>query len=462
MRVSEQGSQYGDAAGALSVSQLVRRMKNILEIEIGEVWVEGEVSNLKRQASGHYYFSLKDEKAQLACAMFGARRREGHEALDDGAKVRVFGEVTVYEARGNAQLVVRRVEAAGLGELQARFEALKKKLQSEGLFDEGRKKRLPGFPSTIGIVTSPTGAALQDMINVLSRRAPWVQAVLYPVQVQGKGAEVGIARAIEQLGRPEESGLPRCEVLIVGRGGGSLEDLWNFNEEVVARAIAACPIPVVSAVGHEIDFAISDFVADQRAPTPSAAAELVVPDRRELRQQVARAAEALKRPVREAFRHAAQVMRYARRGVLARDAEKVLREPVLRVDELRGDLEHIARKRLQNASTAIREGRASWRAHHPAVIVSQRQEGLLQFRARFTQSALHQLQGWETRLDRARQLLRTLGPESAFERGFSITLTPVGKLVTDPGQVEPGDSLETRVRGGVIHSEVTGEQSPSP
>ena len=254
-----------DDDGALPVGKLVRRMKNVLEIEIGEVWVEGEVSNLRKQASGHYYFSLKDDQAQLGCAMFGARRREGHEALEDGAKVRVFGEVTIYEARGQAQLVVKKVKAAGLGDLQARFEALKRKLQEEGLFETEHKKSLPGFPTTIGLVTSPTGAALQDMMNVLSRRAPWVTAVLYPVQVQGAGAEQGIARAIRELGDPESSGLPRCDVIITGRGGGSLEDLWNFNEEVVARAIYECSIPIVCGVGHEIDFTIADFVADVRA-----------------------------------------------------------------------------------------------------------------------------------------------------------------------------------------------------
>ena len=269
-------------ARTLTVTQLVRRLRNLLEIEVGEVWVEGEVSNLRKQASGHWYFSLKDEHAQVACAMFGAIRREGSSVLADGVKVRVFAEPTVYEARGQLQIVVTRVERAGLGDLQARFEALKARLNAEGLFDPAAKRPLPRFPHTIGIVTSPTGAALRDILNILGRRAPWVRVVLAPVRVQGKGAEAGIARAIGRLGNPAAHGIPRCDVLIVGRGGGSLEDLWNFNEEVVARAIAACPIPVVSAVGHEIDFTIADFVADLRAPTPSAAAELVVPDRTDL------------------------------------------------------------------------------------------------------------------------------------------------------------------------------------
>jgi exodeoxyribonuclease VII large subunit len=230
MRVREQGMQYRrDDDGAMSVGKLVRRMKNLLEIEIGDVWVEGEVSNLRRQASGHYYFTLKDESAQLGCAMFGAKRREGHEALEDGAKVRVFGEVTIYEARGQTQLVIKKVKAAGLGDLQARFEALKRKLQAEGLFEAEHKKKLPPFPTTIGLVTSPTGAALQDMMTVLTRRAPWVRAVLYPVQVQGAGAERGIARAIRELGDPEKHGLPRCDVIITGRGGVASGDRWSAD-----------------------------------------------------------------------------------------------------------------------------------------------------------------------------------------------------------------------------------------
>ena len=438
----------------MTVSKLVRRMKNILEIEIGDVWVEGEVSNLRRQSSGHYYFSLKDEKAQITCAMFGARRREGHAALEDGAKVRVFGEVTIYEARGTAQLVVKRVEAAGQGDLQLRFERLKRQLQEEGLFDAAHKKDLPAFPQTIGIVSSASGAALQDMMNVLSRRAPWVTAVLYPVQVQGKGAEVGIARAIRQLGEPEKFGLPRCDVLIVGRGGGSLEDLWNFNEEVVARAIHGCPVPVVSAVGHEIDFTIADFVADERAPTPSAAAELVVPDGVELRERVRRLGDALKRPVREAVRRGEEVLRYARRGVLARGPEKVLREPVMRLEELRGRMAQAAKDHVAEAGAAVRDQRASWKVLHPLVMVARRQERVAQLTLRLRHSSVRRAEEFAKRLERSRELLRTLGPESAFARGFSITMTGDGKVVTNPEEVADGEVLETRMAGGTLRSRV--------
>ena len=456
MRMQEQGKQYrrGDD-GAMSVSGLVRRMKNALEIEIGDVWVEGEVSNLRKQGSGHYYFSVKDEKAQLACAAFSAERRcSGSEALKDGAKVRVLGEVTVYEARGQAQLIVKRVEPAGLGELQARFEALKRKLDGEGLFAEERKSPLPVFPRVIGLVTSASGAALQDMMSVLNRRAPWVKAVLFPVAVQGRGASPGIIRAIEMMSEPEDHGLPRCDVIIVGRGGGSLEDLWNFNEEGVARAIADCSIPVISAVGHEIDFTIADFVADVRAPTPSAAAELVVPDGEDLRGKLGRLRDGLRRPVRDRLRAAQDLIRFARRGVLAHEAQRVLREPTMRVDELEAAMKRAVEERLGQWQLKLSDRRAGWKARHPRLVVDQRLEGIRQFRLRYARQVRHCLEATTQQLERARRLLRTLGPESAFERGFSITLTGSGDLVTDPSQAGKGERLVTRVAGGTIESDV--------
>jgi exodeoxyribonuclease VII large subunit len=290
------------------------------------------------------------------------------------------------------------------------------------------------------------------MMNVLSRRAPWVTAVLYPVQVQGKGAEQGIARAIECLGNPEQHGLPRCDVIITGRGGGSLEDLWNFNEEIVARAIHACPIPVVSAVGHEIDFTIADFVADERAPTPSAAAELVVPDAGELRERLRRMGEAMRRPVREAVRRGDDILRYARRGVLARDPEKVLREPVLRVDELRGRMNQAVKDRVNDLAATVRDHRSSWKSLHPLVMVARREEMLSRWRLRLGHASASRLEALAKRLDRSGELLRTLGPESAFARGFSITMTETGQVVTDPASVQDGQLLETRMAGGTLRS----------
>jgi exodeoxyribonuclease VII large subunit len=439
---------------AVSVTQLLRRMKNLLEVEVGELWVEGEVSNLRKQGSGHWYFSLKDDGAQISCAMFGARRREGAEALVDGAKVRVFAEASVYAARGQLQIIVQKAELAGAGDLQARFEALKRKLNEEGLFDAERKMAIPGFPKTIGLITSGTGAALQDMLNVLTRRAPWVQPVLMPVRVQGKGAEREIARAIEKMGRPEVHGYPSCDVLIIGRGGGSIEDLWNFNEEVVARAIAACPIPVISAVGHEIDFTIADFVADLRAPTPSAAAELAVADGAELLERLSRLRGRLKRVADERLMRARMSVDGLRRGVLQRDGEKLLREPMMRLDSARGQLGQAVRVALDAAGSRVIELRSAHKAHHPARVLERRVETVAVMRRQLERVGLEVIERRNEQVQHFRGLLRALGPDSAFQRGFSITLGEGGKIVRSAKSLKAGDLLKTKFADGETSSRV--------
>ena len=441
---------------ALSVTQLLRRMKNLLEVQIGETWVEGEVSNLRKQGSGHWYFSLKDEGAQISCAMFGARKREGSDALEDGAKVRVFAEASVYEARGQLQIIVQKAERAGTGDLQARFEALKRKLHAEGLFDADRKQPIPPFPRVIGIVTSGSGAALQDILNVLTRRAPWVQPVLFPVRVQGRGAEREIAEAIRKMGRPEAFGYPRCDVLIVGRGGGSIEDLWSFNEEVVARAIAACPIPIISAVGHEIDFTIADFVADLRAPTPSAAAELAVADGAELAIRLASFRRRMGRVTRERLAGARLAVDILKRGTLRHDGEKLLRESVLRVDSARGQLAQASRSRFEMLATRLREIQARHKALHPALILERRADKLENLQLRFDKLGQKLLTARVERLGHLRGLLRALGPESAFQRGFSIARTADGTIVTSAAALQPGERLRTRFADGEMTSVVDG------
>lgn len=439
---------------ALSVTQLLRRMKNLLEVQIGETWVEGEVSNLRKQGSGHWYFSLKDEGAQISCAMFGARSRSGSEALVDGAKVRVFAEASVYEARGQLQIIVKKAELAGAGDLQARFEALKRKLHAEGLFDSDRKMAIPTYPRMIGLITSGSGAALQDMLNVLTRRAPWVQPVLFPVRVQGRGAEHEIAEAIRKMGEPERFGYPRCDVLIVGRGGGSIEDLWNFNEEVVARAIAACPIPIISAVGHEIDFTIADFVADLRAPTPSAAAELAVADGAELLARLEQLQRRMHRVTRDQLAHYQAVMTGFRRGVLQRGGERLLRESVMRVDSARSQLMQATRASFESSVARLGEARTRHKAHHPARVMQRRMERLTELRQRFEKATRDELSQRREKLERLRGMLRALGPESAFQRGFSITLTADGKLVTSAAALKPGEKLRTKFSDGETTSTV--------
>jgi exodeoxyribonuclease VII large subunit len=438
----------------IGVTQLLRRMKHVLETGIGELWVEGEISNLKRQASGHWYFSLKDDGAQIQCAMFGARRKAGFEALEDGAKVRVFAEATVYEARGQLQLIVQKAERAGLGELQARFEALKRKLQAEGLFDQGRKRPIPQFPETIGIITSGSGAAIRDILNVLARRAPWVQPVLFPVRVQGRGAEHEIAEAIRKLGRPEAFGYPRCDVLIVGRGGGSLEDLWCFNEEVVARAISNCPVPILSAVGHEIDFTIADFVADLRAPTPSAAAELAVPDGAELALRINRARRRLIQVARSRIERAALQVEALRRGPLRRDAERLLREPAMQLDALRERIAAALAANLGQLEQRLAKARSGHRAHHPHRVLERRLDHVARLREQLLRCGKEAIQLRSEQLARLRDMLRALGPDSTFRRGFSITTDAAGRIVRSVAEAPSGTLLTTRLLDGSVVSRV--------
>ncbi|MGJ8671766.1 exodeoxyribonuclease VII large subunit [Rubritalea sp.] len=441
-------------AKTISVTRLVRKMRNLLEIELGEVWVEGEVSNMRRQSSGHLYFTLKDDGAQMSCVMFRGNASRAKVQPDNGMQVRLFGEVSVYEARGSVQLIVRQVESAGEGELQARFEALKKKLDAEGLFAKERKRPLPRFPKKVGLITSGTGAALQDMLNVLGRRAPWVQPVLYAVQVQGVGAENGIADAINQWSQWQENGLPEVDVLIVGRGGGSLEDLWNFNEEIVARAMAACSIPVVSAVGHEIDFTIADFVADMRAPTPSAAAELVVPDGEDLLRKLQRYGAGMSRVVESEVRRYEVQLSGMQRGALSMSVERVLREPMLRLLQTGKDMDDAVVQQLNERQQWLALMKQRYSTLHPENLIDGRLEKVANRKKLLDSVLTSKLERFERQLQRQKSMLRALGPDSAFERGFSISLTKSGELVRSADQLDKGDILVTKLRDGEIESEV--------
>ncbi|MEO1857206.1 MAG: exodeoxyribonuclease VII large subunit [Rubritalea sp.] len=438
----------------LSVTRLVRKMRNLLEIELGELWVEGEVSNMRRQSSGHLYFTLKDDGAQMSCVMFRGNASRAKVQPDHGMQVRLFGEVSVYEARGSVQLIVRQVESAGEGELQAKFEALKRKLDAEGLFSKELKRPIPSFPTKVGLVTSGTGAALQDMLNVLGRRAPWVQPILYPVQVQGVGAERGIAAALDQWSQWRESGLPEVDVIIVGRGGGSLEDLWNFNEEVVARAIAGCLIPVISAVGHEIDFTIADFVSDMRAATPSAAAELVVPDGAQLQHKLQRYQSGMLRVVDGEMRRYAMQLQGMRRGALSMSVDRVLREPLQRLLHAGRSLTDTAERGVEQPEQELVLMKQRYATVHPEVLIDGRLEKLVHRRQLLEQVLVKRLEKMEQALQNQKSMLRALGPDSAFERGFSITMTKDGKLLRSVCSVRAGESLVTKFKDGEVSSVV--------
>lgn len=438
----------------LSVSQLTRKIRALLEGQIGEVWVEGEISNHRLQSSGHQYFTLKDEGAQLSCVLF--RNASARMApLRDGQQVQVFGELTVYEQRGNYQIIVRAVQPKGLGSLQARFEALKQKLHAEGLFDPEWKKPIPRFPRTVALVTSPTGAAIRDMINILTRRAPWLRVLVFPVRVQGQGAEKEIARAIELLNQAEDIGLPVPDTIVVGRGGGSLEDLWNFNEEIVARAIFASEIPVISAVGHEIDFTISDFVADMRAPTPSAAAELIAPDVSELKRHFDAMEKSMAMRVASTLEHHDRVLELTAKGALRREPERLLREATQQLDDIGNLFETALANYWRELEDTLTSSQHTLERFHPRQLLANSTHRLELLQHRLSTVIHQKLNQQGERVVALRKLLKSLGPEGVLARGFSMTTDATGKAINDADKVRAGDMLITRLANGRVASVVT-------
>jgi exodeoxyribonuclease VII large subunit len=391
-----------------TVSRLNREVRLLLEQGLPGIWVEGEISNLARPSSGHWYFSLKDRDAQIRCAMFRQKNSAVRFAPKDGSAVVARGRVSLYEPRGDFQLIVEHLEEAGLGALQREFERLRDRLSAEGLFDEARKRALPEVPRRIGVVTSPTGAALRDILHVLGRRFAAVPVLIYPTPVQGAAAVPGILAALERAARRED-----CDVLIVARGGGSLEDLWAFNDERVARAIRAMPMPVVTGIGHEIDFTIADFVADLRAPTPSAAAQHTVPDGRVWLASLARFEQRLQA-----------------------GAVRTLRE----ADAALGRL----RQRMRLAS--------------PRVRVAQAAQRMDELEARLALAMRGELARGAHRLDVASRTLDAVSPLATLRRGFAVvTRASDHALVTDAATLSVGDTVVTRVASGEFRSRVTEE-----
>ncbi|WP_395718379.1 exodeoxyribonuclease VII large subunit [Prosthecobacter sp.] len=441
-------------AEILSVTQLTREIREVLEGHIGSVWVEGEISNHRLQSSGHQYFTLKDAGAQLSCVMFRGAAARTNVRLQDGALVQVHGEISVYEPRGQYQMVVKQVQAKGKGSLQEQFEALKRKLFAEGLFDDERKRPIPRFPAVVALVTSPTGAAIQDMLNILTRRAPWVRVLVFPVRVQGQGAEREIVRALEVLGDAERFGLPVPDTIVVGRGGGSLEDLWCFNEEVLARAIAACPIPIISAVGHEIDFTIADFVADLRAPTPSAAAELLAPDVGELQRHFESIARTLKTRVSTLLDHHQHVLDLTAKGPLLHAPDRLLQQAEQSTDEAESRMREAVRERLQSLADDLTQKQHVLSAHHPRLQLAEAVHRAETLSQRLRQGLMHRLDRLADRLESRGELLKHIGPESVLARGFSYTTNAEGRVLSDAVEVAEGDELVTRLARGVVRSVV--------
>lgn len=391
----------------LTVRELAAYIRQLLEYDelLADVWVRGEVSNLSRSSAGHVYFTLKEAGAQVSCALFRGPAGRLERLPVDGEAILAHGQVSFYEAGGKLQLYVDTVRPVGLGALYLRFQELRDRLEAEGLFAAEAKRPLPRFPRRIGLVTSPTGAAIRDILHILRRRFPLVEVVVSPTLVQGKEAAPQIVAALERLGRWG------VDLIIVARGGGSIEDLWPFNEECVARAIRASPVPVVSGVGHETDFTIADFAADLRAPTPSAAAEMAVPDRAELRQEVARLQKrlqlALERQVRQGRRFLWEQARRLRR-------------------------------------------------FSPATRIAARRQRVDELVGRAGRSLAHRLAVADERLRSITRRLATLDPRATLRRGYAIVRTPAGEIVVSPLQVTPGDHLGVQVRDGEFGVEVRG------
>jgi exodeoxyribonuclease VII large subunit len=388
-----------------SVSEITQLIREVLEESFPVLWIEGEISNFRPHHSGHLYFTLKDANAQISCVMWRSRAASLAMQIEDGLKIRVFGNIRLYEKAGRYQLDILKIEAAGIGDLQILFEQLKQKLLEEGLFDPDHKKNIPAFPQTIGIITSPTGAAIKDILSVLRRRSPSTKLIFKGVKVQGEGAASEIVQAIQLMNDFDD-----IDVIILGRGGGSLEDLWPFNEEIVARAIFASKIPVISAVGHEIDFTITDFVADLRAATPSAAAEIAVPADSEISDMLQKTEQKLGNLILDKIGYYRSQLRGYMRAHAFRRPENILFQHMQRIDEL-----------------------------------SQRLNISLKNYIQLQQSKLNNLQ----------HHLSALHPENVLQRGYSISFKD-DKIISSVKAVTEGDQVIVKLKDGSMQNTVTG------
>ncbi len=437
------------ARDVYTVSRLNADARSLIEDNFSRIWVEGEISNLARPRSGHIYFSLKDDLCQVRCAMFRMHNRRLDFEPQDGMLVTAFARASIYQERGEFQLVVQHLEDAGAGALQRAFEALKRRLSAEGLFDPKHKQPLPTAPNRIGIVTSPTGAAIRDFISVLARRFPCAELIIYPVPVQGAGAGRAIAHMVSVADSRKE-----CDVLVLARGGGSVEDLAQFNDESLARAIFACTLPTVSGVGHEIDFTIADFVADERAATPSAAAELVTPDASAWRRRFAQFEVSFTQSMRARVKGERQALSWLQRRLrhpqqrvnAARITQASLRERLLRLGR-RLAPEH--RARLQGLAARLRSRR-------PEQVLGQLRERENALQKRLHLALKRQLTRHRDRLSNARKSLAVVSPHQTLERGYAIIVRDSdGMLLRDAKDASAGDTIRATLAHGELRAEVT-------
>lgn len=433
-------SAKGNEPSVLSVEQLNIYIKQLLEGQVGMVWVKGEISNFKAHTSGHFYFSLKDAKSQVTAVMFRGNNMRLKFKPADGMEVLVRGRISVYEPRGNYQLVCDMMEPVGAGALQKAFEQLKAKLKAEGLFESARKRPIPTFPRHIAIVTSPTGAAIRDILNVLSRRARSIQVTVVPTLVQGEAAAPQLREAFKKA-----TALPGVDVVIVGRGGGSIEDMWCFNDEALARLIAASPVPVISAVGHEIDFTIADFVADLRAPTPSAAAELVAKSSGELSNRIDALERLLFFSLEKKFKHLLEKITGLSKRLV--DPQRRLQDLQLRNDDLLNRMEMAMSRRLAERRHRIDLLRE--KLGDPQELIEQRKKDLAYLRSRSEKALLFSMEKKKAGLSRLMAMMDSLSPLKVVERGYSI-VTKNTEVIKSASQVQKGDKIDIRLAQGAL------------
>jgi exodeoxyribonuclease VII large subunit len=437
-----------------SVSRLNREVRVLLERGFGSLWLEAEISNFARPGSGHWYFSLKDATAQVRCAMFRQRNMLVAFTPRDGQKVLVRARIGLYEPRGEYQLLVEHMEDAGLGALKRQFEELTAKLAAEGLFATERKRPLPRLPKRIGVITSPTGAAIRDIVHVLARRFPAADVLIYPVPVQGAQAAAEIAAAVALAGRRGD-----CDVLILARGGGSLEDLWAFNDEALARAIVASPIPIVSGVGHEVDFTIADFAADVRAPTPSAAAEIVVPDAQEWLKTVRTLGARLQQGMRRRLNDSRERLGWLTGRAALVSPTARLAQQMQRLDDLEDRLTRGMRQRLTELRAGLVDRRSQLWQLSPIARVRDAAQRHQMLAARLSAAQLQVLRHARERLMPLVRTLQAVSPLATLDRGYAIVSREGGGILRDAAQAPPGTIIEARLAAGRIRAKV--EDPPS-
>lgn len=440
-----------DPSSAFSVSQLNRQVKRILEGHFDFLWIEGELSNLAQPGSGHWYFSLKDDRAQVRCAMFRNRNQRMRVSPRNGQQVLVRARVSLYEGRGEFQLIVEHIEDAGAGALQNQFEQLKEKLANEGLFEADRKQDLPPYPGHIALITSPTGAAIRDLLTVFKRRYRPLQLSVLPVPVQGPDAAPAIAAAVALANQCD------FDAIVLARGGGSMEDLWAFNEESVARAIAASNIPILSAVGHETDFTIADFVADQRAATPSAAAELLSPDQRELQLKLTQACGQLSRSLDQKIRHDHERLSGLRRQL--RHPGQRIGEQAQRIDDCELRLRRAQNQLIANNRHLLARRQAQLQVQSPGPQINALRLRLNKFTQSASQCMRQRLHDNQQHFATLTAKLDSLSPLATLQRGYAIVSNENGVIQSNTDAIEKGDLLTTRLARGSLRSQVIDTQS---